>query len=121
MLINLSNHPYETWDEKQKQTAITEFGNVNDLIFPDVDPLANTDDIVRLAAKYYDECKYKLENSSDKINSVHISGESCFLFQFVTIAKAQGVHCICSTTRRLVINKGNKKTSIFQFVKFRNY
>lgn len=38
MLINLSNHPYEKWDETQKQAAIEAFGRVEDYPFPPIDP-----------------------------------------------------------------------------------
>lgn len=121
MLINLSNHPFEEWDEKHQQAAFKEFGIVEDFAFPDVDPNSTTDEVCQLAVEYLSECMTKLETTDGKPDAIHISGEPCFLFKFVTLAKAQGILCVCSTTRRLVTNEGNVKTSVFQFVKFRNY
>lgn len=123
MLINLSNHPYEKWDNVQKEAAILVYGIVVDLPFPEVDPMADTAKVDELATDYFLQCEAKLRASKDKnkINAVHISGEPCFLFRFVTLAKSQGITCVCSTTRRLVTNDGNIKTSIFQFLQFRKY
>lgn len=121
MLINLSNHPFEKWDENHKLAAFQEFGIVEDFAFPNVDPCASTEEVAKLAARYMEECIKKIETSDGKPDAIHISGEPCFLFQFVTLAKAQKIPCVCSTTRRVVNNKGNIKTSIFQFVQFRNY
>lgn len=121
MLINLSNHPFEKWDDGHQQAAFREFGIVEDFPFPEVDPMATTDEIEVLASSYLVECREKLKTSDGKPDAIHISGEPCFLFQFVTLAKAQGISCVCSTTRRLVTNNGNIKTSVFQFVQFRNY
>lgn len=121
MLINLSNHPFEKWDNAHQQAAINEFGVVEDFSFPDVDPMATTEEIKKIASAYFDECMEMLKTSYGKSDAIHISGEPCFLFQFVTRAKAQGIPCVCSTTRRLVTNNGNTKTSVFQFVQFRKY
>lgn len=121
MLINLSNHPFEKWEEKHQQAAFGQFGIVEDFDFPDVDPNANTDAVSQLAAEYLSACITKLETTDGNSDAIHISGEPCFLFQFVTLAKAHGIPCVCSTTQRLVTNDGNIKTSIFQFIQFRNY
>ena len=121
MLINLSNHPFEKWDEKHQQVAFREFGIVEDFAFPDVDPNATTDDVMRLAIEYLQLCISKLETTDGKPDAIHISGEPCFLFQFVILAKAQRIPCVCSTTKRIVTNEGNTKTSVFQFVQFRKY
>ncbi|OJX90105.1 MAG: hypothetical protein BGP01_00385 [Paludibacter sp. 47-17] len=121
MLINLSNHPYEKWDEKQKNTALNQFNSVVDIPFPEIDPMADTEEVASLATEYLLRCKVKLAASKDKSNALHISGEPCFLYQFVALAKEQQIDCVCSTTLRLVTNEGNIKTSIFQFVQFRNY
>jgi len=121
MLINLSNHPFEDWDEKQKQAAMSAYGVVEDLPFPEVDPAAHTQVVAKLAADYLNTCIIKFGNTFCDTDSIHISGEPCFLFHFVTIAKAKGINCICSTTKRMVSNQGNTKTMVFNFVNFRNY
>lgn len=121
MLINLSNHPFDEWDELHKSSALAKYGSVEDLLFPEIDPNAETDEITRLADHYVSIYLKRFNNIIGIENVVHISGEPCFLFHFVTLAKLKGITCICSTTRRLVTNKGNIKTTIFQFVQFRKY
>lgn len=121
MLINLSNHPFDKWDEKQKQIALDQFGAVEDMTFPEIDPMADTEKVASLASEYLFRCKAKLTESKNEGNAVHISGEPCFMFLFVTLAKKHNIPCVCSTTQRLVTNNGNIKTSIFEFVRFRKY
>ena len=121
MLINLSNHPYEKWDEKQKNAALNQFGAVEDMPFPEIDPVADTEVVALVATEYLLRSKTKLAESKESNNAIHISGEPCFLFLFVTLAKKQNIPCVCSTTQRLVSNNGNIKTSVFQFVQFRKY
>jgi hypothetical protein len=121
MLINLSNHPYENWDIKQKQFARELFNQVIDLPFPEIDPLSNITAINNLAFEFLEKCKKLLKKEEDKQNAIHISGEPCFLFQFVTHAKEINLICVCSTTRRIVTNIDNIKTSVFQFEQFRSY
>ncbi len=121
MLINLSNHPFIDWEMEHQKTAKVLYGHVEDIPFPDVDPKADTSSIALLAAKYVKRCKVKFGDSLHPNDAVHISGEPCFLFHFVRLAKDQRISCVCSTTQRLVTNNGNIKTSVFQFVQFRNY
>ena len=121
MLINLSNHPFKNWNKKQKSIALDQFSAVADIPFSEIDPMADTEEVALLASEYLSQCKAKLAESKDGNNAVHISGEPSFLFQFVTLAKAQRICCICSTTLRMVKNDGNIKTSIFQYVQFRKY
>jgi hypothetical protein len=121
MLINLSNHPFDEWCETQRMIATSFYGITEDIIFPEIEPNLITEEVKNLSAHYLEECIKILRFSMDSINAVHISGEQCFVFHFVTLAKAQGINCVCSTTRRLVENEGNMKTSFFQFVQFRNY
>ena len=121
MLINLTNHPHEKWGVKQKEIALSQFGSVENLSFPEIDPLINIEVVSSIADQYLSICITKLAATNDQSNAVHISGEPCFLFQFVSKAKANKLPCICSTTRRIVTNDNNIKTSIFQFEQFRSY
>ena len=36
-MINFTNHPYEMWDEKQKEAA-SMYGDIKEIPFPPVDP-----------------------------------------------------------------------------------
>lgn len=121
MLINLSNHPFKDWEKKHQKAAMVLFDHVEDIPYPDVDPNADTSAIKLLAKEYLVRCLAQFTTPLNKNDAVHISGEPCFLFHFIRLAKNQGIPCVCSTTRRLVTNKGNIKTSIFNFVRFRNY
>jgi len=121
MLINLSNHPYSTWDKKEKEIAESLFGKVVDLSFPQIDPLADIKTVALLANDFVEKCINILLQGNNKQNAVHVTGEHCFVFQFVTIAKEKRLTCICSTTPRIVTSKNNIKSSIFKFESFRNY
>lgn len=121
MLINLSNHPYEKWDQKQLRVAIDKYGSVKDIQFPAIDSMADSEHVFNLAAEYLALCKnIGLHDTSSPI-AIHIAGELCFVFHFVTLAKFCNLMCICSTTQRVVTEEKNIKTSIFEFVRFRNY
>ena len=123
MLINLSNHPYSQWSEKQKETAETLYGDVVDLPFPFVKPELSTDEVKQLVSDYYDRAlsifeKYKDDN---KQHVVHIQGEFTFVFHLVTLLKNTGTKCVASTSRRDIQQVGTKKIINFNFIRFREY
>ena len=121
MLINLSNHAFDTWDSGQQQTAHENFGEVVDLTFPEVNPHAKTGEVAALAKNYLNQCITILAGIDGKKNAVHITGEHCFVFLFVTLAKAENIMCVCSTTPRIVTSHKSTKTSVFYFEKLRSY
>ena len=123
MLLNLSNHPYSQWSEKQKETAETLYGEVVDLPFPFVKPELTTGEVKKLATDYYDQVisffeKQKIEN---KQNAVHIQGEFIFVFHLVTLLKKANINCVASTSERDIQQVGNKKIINFNFIQFREY
>lgn len=124
MLINLTNHPYKTWDEKQKLAA-QKFGEVIDWDFPVIDPSMSGVKVKQVASEI---CAHLLD--SGKIEQeyirktlwVHIQGEQVFVFQIVTLLLEKGIPCLASTSERRKINLGNGKSEqYFQFVQFRTY
>lgn len=116
MLLNLSNHPSSTWPEKQKETAMKKYGEIQDLRFPLVDPALGDKELDGLVNQYL------VKVMELKPVAVHIMGEMTFTFRIITKLKESGIHCVASTTRRESIEDGNgKKTSIFSFVRFRDY
>ncbi len=115
MLLNLSNHPSANWSEKQINVGITQYGQIIDLAFPQIDPESSDEDIEILVAKYL----HKTLNLQPK--AVHIMGELVFTHKLVNSLKAVGIVCVASTTNRNTIEKNGIKTSIFEFVKFREY
>ena len=119
LLINLSNHPYETWGDKQKNAA-AEYGEVIDMAFPMVD--ANDDEayIKTLADDFFQRIieyaeKYKV--------TVHLMGELTFTFALLKLLQERGIGCIASTSKRIVKEEvpGKKEEVIFEFERFREY
>lgn len=123
MLLNLSNHPYSQWSEKQKERGHTLYGDVIDLPFPFVGPELSTDEVKNLVSDYYAQVLSFMEKhkTADKPNAVHIQGEFIFVFHLVTLLKKEGITCVASTSKRDVRQEGGKKIINFQFIQFRHY
>jgi ATP-dependent exoDNAse (exonuclease V) alpha subunit len=115
MLLNLSNHPFNSWSEKQSQVALETYGEVVDLQFPQVGPYADELDIEKLTFIYVNKV-VKM-----KPDAVHIMGEMTFTFQMVQKLLSLGIPCIASTTNRKAVIEDGKKISVFEFAKFRSY
>lgn len=115
MLINLSNHPSHLWSEKQKKIAIEQYFEIVDLPFPQINPSISSDLLQQLVEKF--ELKVRKLNPK----TVHIMGELVFTFRLVNRLQNIGIPCIASTTERNTIEKNGIKTSVFEFVQFRNY
>ena len=116
MLINLSNHPSEFWDESQTM-ATKEFGECVDLPFPAISPDADLEDIVELSNKYFD----KIILVSEKYNSVpvvHLMGEMVFVYVMANKLRSEGIRCVASTSERNTVDLGNGQKKIeFVFIK----
>lgn len=122
MLINLTNHPFEKWEEKQKKEALKLYRVVADLPFPSVNPEWGEHDVSEKSREYIQQCLRLLHGTSDPRNAVHIMGEFTFTYAVVRGLLAAGVECVASTSERLVKEEGDgKKTVVFRFVRFRNY
>lgn len=120
MLINLSNHPYELWDDSQKMAA-KEFGECVDLPFPAIDPAVDLDDIVMLSNIYLSKIKSLSENCNVS-PVVHLMGEMVFVYVMANILRREGVRCVASTSERNTIDLGNGQKKIdFVFTRFRDY
>ncbi|NCC73048.1 MAG: CRISPR-associated protein [Sphingobacteriia bacterium] len=122
MLVNLSNHPFDFWDEKQRNEAHDNYGNIVDIPFPDISPTDDTKMLVELAKQYVGICLEKLNGSSEPHNAVHLMGEMTFSFALVAALQREGITCIASTARRNVSDFGNGQKNVrFDFVSFREY
>lgn len=120
LLINLSNHPYAQWDEKQKKAARL-FGKCIDLPFPTVDPNGGEAYIQSLAQKYREHIHQLSSRTTGKV-TVHIMGEMNFLYALLEMLKKDGMRCIASTSDRQSTYMGNgQKEALFTFVRFRDY
>lgn len=119
MLVNLSNHPSSEWSLLQIQKAKELFGSIIDFPFPPINPAASIEEIKALAKLVAEKVLNITPTQSDL--SVHVMGELTFCFQFVDIMRSKGIRCVASTTERVVEISENGKTSVFNFVAFREY
>ncbi|MCX7954782.1 MAG: CRISPR-associated protein [Bacteroidales bacterium] len=115
MLINLTNHPFESWSEEQKKAAINFYGEVVDMPFPEVDPFGDEQYIDQLTNLYLDKIL------AMKPNAVHIMGEMTFCFCMIQKLKQNNITCIASTTKRTIELVEGNLIKIFKFVRFRKY
>ena len=121
MLINLSNHPATNWGAKQTQAANLAYGEIVDIEFPQIDPEWDTFKIMRLAEEYLGQIEAIIEENPETEIVVHLMGELTFCFCLAIMLANAKITCVASTTRRNAIEKDGLKTSVFEFVKFRNY
>jgi hypothetical protein len=122
MLINLSNHPTQQWSEAQLKAATAQYGQLADLPFPAIDPLATTDQITLLAGNYEVKIRQMLSGETTGAFAVHIMGELTFCFALVARLQKSGITCLASTTNRETThNPDGSKTTQFGFVRFREY
>jgi hypothetical protein len=115
MLINFSNHPSLSWSKEQKEYAIQKFESICDIEFPAIDPYFSELEITDLVQKYVQQILQK------KPVAVHVMGEMNFTYKCINILKNYGITCLASTSKRNTIVTDNQKTTIFEFVKFREY
>ncbi|SRR5581483_8118363 len=138
VFVNISNHPSNTWGEKQRKAIqdIVTFYNEGeldletvDIQFPPVDPEWDWYTVWKLAHETLIQIEKTVrEHNGDKeaIHIVHIMGEMGFTYDIVEGLKEQGVWDyrfvpIHSTTKRVVVEEKGKKISQFEFVRFRKY
>ncbi|MBR3622724.1 MAG: CRISPR-associated protein [Selenomonadaceae bacterium] len=119
MLINFSNHPYETWNDDMRRAA-KEYGETVDFPFPHIEPDLSVDELRELVLKLSE----KIE--AMKPAAVFAAGEFTFLFMMVDKLLTDGVKVICSCSKRLteeirLPNGANEKKSVFVFKCFREY
>lgn len=120
MLLNLSNHPSSLWPDNQKSSALEQFGEIIDLPFPAIDPENDTEQVSQLAERYAETVLLRLQGRT--VRAVHLMGEMTFTLALTARLQREGVLVVCSTTRRNVIEeKDGKKTTRFEFVRFRAY
>lgn len=116
--VNLSNHPSDLWTQNQLEAA-RRYGEIKDIPFPVISPMADYEEI-RSLAEYYVEEVVTLANRHHV--TVHIMGEMTFTFIVVSQLKEYGIECVASTTERSVeTSSDGKKVSEFKFVRFREY
>lgn len=120
MLLNLSNHPSANWPEAQRQAALNQYGEIQDIPFPHIPPDADTDDVRQIVEEYEVRIR-KLAVEAPRL-TVHLMGELTFTHMLVNRLQSIGIPCVAGTTERVVTEESNgRKVSHFNFVRFRNY
>lgn len=118
LLINLSNHPYSLWGQKQRAAAEV-YGECVDLPFPNVNPSCDETEIERLVGEYFDKIQSIGKNRQ---LTVHVMGEFTFSCSLIGKLRNNGICCIASCAERQVeIIDGSIKQVIFDFERFREY
>lgn len=79
MFINLSNHPFGTWSPSQLSAA-REFGDLEEIVFPNIDPELNKSVVEKMATSYVTKI---LEHYPTENLTVHIMGEQTFSYHVV--------------------------------------
>jgi hypothetical protein len=121
MLINLSNHPLNKWQNTQLQSAKNLFSDVIDYPFPSIPPNADAQQVELMAFNTAKDIISLIADYPNQQNAVHIMGELNFTFAIVNILLKQNITCVASTTIRNVTELDNKKITEFSFVAFRHY
>lgn len=118
MLINLTNHPYAKWDEKQR-TAAAVYGECVDIPFPNVNPLMDEDNVSHMAEEY---AKRIMQMAAAVELTVHVMGELTFCYALIRKLQQAGVRCVASCTERdVTIAEDGSKQVRFHFTRFREY
>ncbi|MDO5423027.1 MAG: hypothetical protein Q4F41_04810 [Eubacteriales bacterium] len=118
MFVNFTNHPSTHWSQEQL-AASSPYGAIIDIPFPQIDPMASTEEIVSEARKY---TALILKRKPD---FVLCQGEFCMAYHVVRLLKEHGVvvGAACSV-RRVQERAGEdctEKTVFYQFVRYREY
>lgn len=118
ILLNLSNHPYATWDEPQRQAALQYGERVVDYPFPAVDPEMTETEIGRMA----DEVAAEIADMYPGLRYIHLMGEMTLCAALLHRFQSRKIVCMASTTERIakpLPDGGVEK--IFRFCRFRMY
>lgn len=121
IFVNFSNHPSENWSNEQISAAkrIVSGGSIVDIAFPQVSGDADESEISRTADKYAKEI------ISLNPSAVMCQGEFGICMEVVTTLKNNGIKVLYSCSERktveTVIDNRTEKTSVFKFVRFREY
>lgn len=117
IFINLSNHPSDTWSEKQMNEA-RRFGEIKDLAFPHIEPRSTPYELDFIA----DQTIRSILEYDPDYTTIHIMGEMTMVFRLVSRLKALGFRCVASTTERDVTYiEDSAKIARFSFIRFREY
>lgn len=114
IFINFTNHPSHLWDEKQRKASMV-YGDIIDLPFPAVDACADEAKICELR----DELVSTIMSYHPA--AVLCQGEFTLTYAVVSKLKELEITVLSACSTRNVVEKGNKKEVVFDFVQYRKY
>lgn len=117
--INLSNHPSTHWGDTQREAALQLADQIIDIPFPNIPPTWDTEQVAQLATETIWEVSKKIGGADRRDVVIHVAGEPTFVVQFCQIISNE-YRLVCSCTERVSVEKDGVKTSVFQFVRFRD-
>ena len=119
--VNFTNHTSNKWAAAQLEAA-KEYGDIIDIPFPMVSPVATKEDIQELAEKSVQDI---LSNSP---SAVMVQGEMTLVYNVVRRLQDKGIVCVAACTRRRTDEEVQKlaaagltKEGMFEFMGFREY
>ncbi len=117
-LINFTNHHSSTWSTEQLEAA-KGFGEIIDIPFPAIDPVADETSILLLADEYVRQI---LDGRNAEETAVHIMGEFTLCYAVICRLQSLGVRCVASCTCRDVVYAADGTKQVrFHFSRFREY
>lgn len=120
MLINLTNHPSEYWNNQQRAAATEQWGGIYDYPFPAVQAQCHSADIEAMAQKVVAEV---LSFAPD---AVLCQGEMTLCFTLVRLFQKHHIPVVAAASQREVKETHQpdgsaRKEAVFRFVQFREY
>jgi hypothetical protein len=115
MFVNLSNHPSEHWDTRQRNAALALAGPIVDLPFPEVPPDADERTVTELADRVTDSVPATATHAM-------VMGEFTLTVALISRLCRRGIRCLAATTRRQAADLPDGRKAVrFEFVRFREY
>lgn len=119
--VNFSNHPSASWNAEQIQAALAMApgGELLDVPFPAVPANADEGQIAELAQEYMTKIL------AHAPAAVMCQGEFGLCYEVIRALKAKNIRVMYSCTERCAVEQitenGAEKTSVFRFVRFREF
>ena len=118
--INFTNHPSSKWSKEQTEAALALADKIIDVPFPDIDPMATKEEVIRLASVRLGEV-LQMDPAV-----VLCQGEMTFVHNFVDLSRFENLEVVAACSSReaseVSLPDGSTKTvRTFKFRQFRAY
>ncbi|MGI6653672.1 MAG: hypothetical protein ACOX55_06145 [Christensenellales bacterium] len=115
LLQNFTNHPSAEWTPEQTAAARVFADRIENIPFPQVPAEWDAEQVKELAVRYVDELAAK------QPVAVLCQGEFTLVYHVVQGLKRLEIPVYAACSQRNTVTQGNKKISVFNFVRFRAY